>query len=119
MPPGDPAQASDGNAGILARSGVVPVSVPGLIWKAPGMLLDRDSPLYMRWSHLPRLMPWLVRFLWNGRRGKGYEGAMRTGGRIAHTWPYWEVPADSAAGGHTPRLFVRVMGLAGDERGEP
>jgi len=71
--PGDPAQASYGNAGILARSGVVPVSVPGLIWKAPGMLLDRDSPLYLRWSHLPRLMPWLARFLWNGRRGKVEE----------------------------------------------
>ena len=71
--PGDPAQASHGNAGILGRSGVVPVSVPGLVWKAPGMLLDRDSPLYLRLGHLPRLMPWLLRFLWNGRRGKVEE----------------------------------------------
>ncbi len=71
--PGDPAQASYGNAGILGRSGVVPNSVPGLIWKAPGMLLDRDSPLDLRWSYLPRLMPWLLRFLWNGRRGKVEE----------------------------------------------
>ena len=30
--PGDPAQTSYGNAGILGRSGVVPNSVPGLIW---------------------------------------------------------------------------------------
>ena len=71
--PGDPAQTSYGNAGIVTRSGVVPSSVPGLIWKVPGMLLDRDSPLYLRWSYLPRLMPWLVRFLWNGRRGKAEE----------------------------------------------
>ncbi len=71
--PGDPAQTSYGNAGILARAGVVPVSVPGLIWKAPGMLLDRNSPLYLRWSYLPRLMPWLVRYLWNGRRDKVEE----------------------------------------------
>ena len=71
--PGDSAQTSFGNAGILARSGVVPVSVPGLIWKAPGMLLDPNSPLYLRWSYLPRLMPWLVRYLWNGRRGKVEE----------------------------------------------
>jgi D-amino-acid dehydrogenase len=71
--PGDPAQTSYGNAGILACAGVVPVSVPGLIWKAPGMLLDPNSPLYLRLSHLPRLMPWLVRFLWNGRRGKVEE----------------------------------------------
>jgi len=71
--PGDPTQTSYGNAGILARSGVVPVSVPGLIWKAPGMLLDRDSPLYLRWSYLPRLMPWLLRYMWNGRRSKVEE----------------------------------------------
>ena len=44
---GDPDQASYGNCGIVGRSGVVPVSVPGLIWKAPGMLLDRDVPLYL------------------------------------------------------------------------
>ena len=71
--PGDPMQASYGNCGIVGRSGVVPVSVPGLIWKAPGMLLDRDTPLYLRWSYLPQLMPWLLRFLWNGRRGKVLE----------------------------------------------
>lgn len=71
--PGDPVQTSFGNAGILARAAVVPVSVPGLVWKAPGMLLDPDSPLYLRWSYLPRLMPWLVRFLRNGRRAKVEE----------------------------------------------
>jgi D-amino-acid dehydrogenase len=81
--PGDPAQTSYGNAGILARAGVVPVSVPGLIWKAPGMLLNPDSPLYMRWSYLPRLMPWMLRFLWNGRRGKVEEIAR---GLAGLTW---------------------------------
>jgi D-amino-acid dehydrogenase len=48
----------------------VPVSVPGLIWKAPGMLLDPDSPLYLRWAYLPRLLPWLIPYLLNGRRKK-------------------------------------------------
>ncbi len=71
--PGDPAQTSYGNAGIVSTSGVVPVSVPGLVWKAPAMLLDPASPLYLRWSYLPKLAPWLLRFLWNGRRGKVAE----------------------------------------------
>ncbi|HUF87409.1 MAG TPA: FAD-binding oxidoreductase [Thermohalobaculum sp.] len=71
--PGDPAQTSYGNAGILACAGVVPVSVPGLIRKVPAMLLDPDSPLYLRWAYLPRLMPWLARFLWNGRRARVEE----------------------------------------------
>ncbi len=55
--------ASHGNAGVLASCGVVPVTVPSLIVKAPAMLLDPDSPLFLRWSYLPRLLPWLARFL--------------------------------------------------------
>ena len=65
--PGDPKQTSFGNAGILARCAVVPVSVPGLLAKAPKMLIDPKSPLFMKWSYLPRLLPWLVPFLQNGR----------------------------------------------------
>ncbi len=71
--PGDPTQASYGNCGIVGRSSVVPVSLPGLIWQAPGMLFDPDTLLYLRWRYLPRLMPWMVRFLWNGRRSKVFE----------------------------------------------
>lgn len=66
--PGDSGQASYGNAGILSRCAVVPVPVPGLWKKAPGMLLDPDGPLFLRWSYLPRLLPWLIPFLRNGRR---------------------------------------------------
>jgi len=65
--PGDPAQTSYGNAGLLARCAIVPVSVPGLVTKAPKMLLDPASPLFLKWSYLPKLLPWLVPFLKNGR----------------------------------------------------
>ncbi|MEM8741969.1 MAG: FAD-binding oxidoreductase [Pseudomonadota bacterium] len=64
--PGDPAQTSYGNAGLLARAAVVPVSTPGLIWRAPRLLFDPNAPLFLRWRYLPRLMPWLVPFLRNG-----------------------------------------------------
>lgn len=70
VPPGDPAQASYGNAGVLANSGVVPVPVPGLWRRAPGMLLDPDGPLFLKWRYLPRLMPWLVRYMARARRGE-------------------------------------------------
>ncbi len=59
--PGD--GTSYGNAGVLASCSVVPVTVPGLIRKAPGMLLDPDSPLFLKWRYLPRLLPWLVKYL--------------------------------------------------------
>lgn len=55
--------ASYGNAGLLASCAVVPVTEPGLMLKAPRMLLGRDQPLFMKWGYLPRLLPWLTRFL--------------------------------------------------------
>ena len=61
--PGTPAQTSYGNAGLLASASVIPVPVPGLLAKAPGMLFASDGPLHLRWSYLPRLVPWLIPFL--------------------------------------------------------
>lgn len=61
---GAPGQGtSHGNAGILAACAMVPVTGPGLLRKAPGMLLDKDQPLFLRWSYLPRLVPWLMKYL--------------------------------------------------------
>lgn len=56
---------SYGNAGVLAACSVAPVTGPGLIAKAPGLLLDPNFPLFLRWLYLPRLLPWLVRYLSN------------------------------------------------------
>lgn len=54
---------SFGNGGILASCSVVPVTVPGLLRKAPAMLLDRNGPLFLKWGYLPRIAPWLWRYL--------------------------------------------------------
>ena len=54
---------SHGNAGILAACAMVPVTVPGLIRKAPGMVMDADFPLFLKWGYLPRLLPWLRKYL--------------------------------------------------------
>jgi len=55
--------ASYGNGCILASSSVVPVTGPGLLRKAPAYLADPNFPLFMRWSYLPKLVPWLVRYM--------------------------------------------------------
>ncbi len=60
---GPAAGASQGNGGVLASCSVVPVTVPGLLGKAPGMLLSPDQPLFLKWSYVPRLLPWLVKYL--------------------------------------------------------
>lgn len=54
---------SYGNAGILASIAIVPVTAPGLLGKVPGMLLDKASPLFVRWSYIPRMIPFLLRYL--------------------------------------------------------
>lgn len=54
---------SHGNAGVLAACSMVPVTGPGLVAKAPMMLLKTDFPLFLRWGYLPRLLPWLRKYL--------------------------------------------------------
>lgn len=59
-----PGQATSfGNAGVLAAGSIIPVTVPGLLRKAPKMLFDPNQPLFLRWSYLPRLLPFLARYL--------------------------------------------------------
>lgn len=60
---GPAAGTSYGNAGVLAACSVVPVTVPGLIGKVPKMLMNGNSPLFLRWSYLLRMMPWLRQYL--------------------------------------------------------
>lgn len=67
---GPAAGTSFGNAGVLASGSVVPVTVPGLARKAPRMLLDPGSPLFLRWGYLPRLVPFLLRYLRNCHAGR-------------------------------------------------
>ncbi len=55
--------ASYGNAGIMAVGSILPVGMPGLAWKVPGMLRDPLGPLTVRWSYLLQIAPWLLRML--------------------------------------------------------
>jgi len=60
---GPAAGASHGNGGVLASCSIIPVTVPGLLAKAPRMLFDPGQPLFLKWGYLPRLAPWLGRYL--------------------------------------------------------
>ncbi|MEL7150103.1 MAG: FAD-binding oxidoreductase [Pseudomonadota bacterium] len=55
--------ASHGNGGVLATCAMVPVTGPGLLKKAPRMLMDADQPLFLKWGYLPKLIPWLRQYL--------------------------------------------------------
>ncbi len=63
----DPADATSyGNAGVISPWSCIPQSMPGLWKNVPKWLLDPEGPLSIRWSYLPRMTPWLVKFLQSG-----------------------------------------------------
>ncbi len=58
LPPGE--GCSFGNAGGLAFSEVVPTVHSRTLLKIPGWLLDPLGPLTIRWSYLPKALPWFM-----------------------------------------------------------
>ena len=54
---------SHGNAGVLAAGAVIPVTTPGLLVRAPRMLFSKDAPLFLKWGYLPKLLPFLRRYM--------------------------------------------------------
>ncbi|SIS79101.1 NAD(P)/FAD-dependent oxidoreductase [Neptunomonas antarctica] len=52
-----------GNACTIATYANIPIGTPGIIKQVPGLLFNPQSPLSIRWSYLPRLSPWLCKFL--------------------------------------------------------
>ena len=66
---------SFGNAGRIATSLVTPKSVPGLLRKVPGMLLDRRHPLKTSAGFVLRNLAWCLRF---ARAGTPAEAARIT-----------------------------------------
>ena len=67
---GDPAQTSFGNAGILAREGIMPIANPSMLKMIPQILLSPSSPIYLKWSYLAKFSPWAVKFIMNGTKPK-------------------------------------------------
>ena len=60
---GPAAGASQGNAGVLATGSIIPVTTPGLLKKTPKMLFSANEPLFLRWGYLPKLLPFLFKYL--------------------------------------------------------
>ena len=68
--PGSEDQASFGNAGVLARCAIAPINSPGFIRKIPNFLFGSDSPVFIKWRYLPKLLPWIIPFLQNSKKKK-------------------------------------------------
>jgi D-amino-acid dehydrogenase len=61
-PSGPGEGASFGNAGCFNPSSLVPIAGPDTFKQVPKYLMDPLGPLSIRWSYLPQLSPWLIRY---------------------------------------------------------
>ena len=73
--PGGEQAASYGNGCWLSPMSVIPPAVPGIWKKLPKFLSDPLGPLAIRWRYLPKVAPWLIRYLASGWR---WEDVART-----------------------------------------
>ena len=65
--------ASYGNAGMISADTAAPIAMPGMLRKVPGWLRDSDGPLVVRPGYLPTALPWLLRWLREGRLARVLE----------------------------------------------
>lgn len=106
--PGGTQAASYGNGAWISPASVVPMSMPGIWRNVPGYLLDPEGPLTIRWSKLPRLMPWLIRFLFAGATVPKVEATSRALSSLLHDGPDRHAALAAAIGRPD---FIRRNGL--------
>ena len=86
--PGNPGEgASFGNSGCFNGSSVTPVAMPGVIRNVPRWLMDPLGPLSLRWSYLPTIAPYLLRFIRAATPEKVHAQAKALRPLIAPTLP--------------------------------
>src|SRR5262245_7675619 len=78
--------ASFGNSGSFGIASCVPFAMPGVLKKVPRMMLDADSPLQLRWSHVPSALPWFLRFVANARPSRVEEIAKARNSLLVQTY---------------------------------
>jgi len=74
------------SCGQMAVGEVVPLSKPGILRKVPGWLLDSTSPLALRPSALPGILPWFLRFVACARPARIRQIATELAGLTQHAY---------------------------------
>ena len=55
--------SSYGNAGHFSPYAVVQLNRPDVIYDIPKMLLSSYGPLALKWNYIPKMIPWILRYL--------------------------------------------------------
>lgn len=97
--PGQPGMgASYGNAGTIAGYAVNPVGTPAVLRSLPSLMFSRTSPLAIRHTALPSLMPWLLRFLWQSLPAQAERNARAIAALVSGAGERWDDLALRVAG---------------------
>ena len=78
-------KASFGNSGSFGTASCVPFAMPGVLKKVPKMLFDSEAALKLRWSHVPKALPWFLRFIAAARPSRVEEIAAARNSLLVHT----------------------------------
>lgn len=78
-------KTSFGNSGSFGTASCVPFALPGVLKKVPGMLLDPESPLKLRWSHVPKALPFFLRLVEASRPSRVEAIAAARNSLLVHT----------------------------------
>ena len=62
--------ASYGNAGHFSPYASIPINRPDILADVPSMLLSSRGPLALKWGYVPKMIPWLLKFISNCRRDR-------------------------------------------------
>lgn len=95
---------SFGNAGLIAVDHILPLARPDVLCGAFGMLANPLGPLHLRWTSLPSLMPWLVRFALASRPAVVRKGTDVLAMLLRNAVPAWNHLLDETGGS---KLFER------------
>jgi len=97
--------ASFGNSGSFGIASCVPFGMPGILKKVPRMLFDTESPLKLRWSHVPKALPWFLRFIAASRKSR-VEAITAAGGKVVRPLDETTVTLFGA-----PRIYRYLQGV--------
>ncbi|MFT5572779.1 MAG: glycine/D-amino acid oxidase-like deaminating enzyme [Cryomorphaceae bacterium] len=61
------AGASFGNAGGIVNGSCTPTAMPGILFDSLRMMTRSDSPITIQPAYLHKILPWLLRFIWQSR----------------------------------------------------
>ncbi|GHF30508.1 amino acid dehydrogenase [Kordiimonas sediminis] len=99
---------SKGNAGHIATELVDPLATPSTLLSVPRLLFAQNGPLTLRWRYLPKIFPWLVKFLWSARPHQVARGQMGLTSLNAIALPAW---LDMAADTGQSHMIRRTGGI--------